>query len=265
MGFMTHMPNLSEPLIDFSQASQQLRQRLQFLDRLRQRYDSEVRSGKVARNSLEALRVELIFHSNALEGNTLSLRETQLVLEGLSPPGGKTLREIYEARNHDEAFGTIETWITSRPPLTTLTLQDLLDIHKALMRDIDPAGGLRFGRVLIKGTPFVPPGSHRFDNLIPCMLDLANMDRTTHPAIKAAELHYNFVAIHPFSDGNGRTARLLMNYWLMQRGFPVTIIDVSDRADYFNSLGLANLGDCNPFASFVVNCIEKSILRLIGE
>ncbi|MBI1324474.1 Fic family protein [bacterium] len=260
------MTNLPEPLIDFSPAAQQLEQRLQALDRAWQRFEAELQAGKVARNSLEAMRVELTYNSNAIEGNTLSLRETQLVLEGISPPGGKNLKEIYVARNHDTAFGKVETWIAERPPHDALTLQDLLDIHKIVMRDIDPAaGGLRTGRVLIKGTRFVPPGGHPFDELIPAMLDLANRTRGLHPAIQAAELHYNFVAIHPFSDGNGRTARLLMNYWLMQRRFPVTIIDVADRAEYLNTLELANKGDCVPFASFVANCIEHSIHRLIGE
>lgn len=260
---MTHMP---DPLIDFSQAARPLGQRLQALDHVRQRFDLELQTGKVARNSLEAMRVELTYHSNAIEGNTLSLRETQLVIEGIAPPGGKTLREIYEARNHDAAFGMIQAWIAERQTRSPLTLQDLLDIHKAIMRDIDPvAGGLRHGRVLIKGTPFVPPGNHRFDELIPAMLELANQPRVLHPAIQAAELHYNFVAIHPFADGNGRTARLLMNYFLMRQGYPVTIVDVADRTDYLTTLELANKGDCIPFASFIVNCIEKPILRIIGE
>ncbi len=97
------------------------------------------------------------------------------------------------------------------------------------------------------------------------MLEQPNRTRGLHPAIQAAELHYNFVAIHPFSDGNGRTDRLSMNYWLMQRRFPVTIIDVADRAEYLNSLEMADKGDYVPFAAFVANCIENSILRLMGE
>lgn len=97
------------------------------------------------------------------------------------------------------------------------------------------------------------------------MLELASLNRDLHPATQAAELRYNFVAVHPFSDGNSRTARLIMNYWLMQRGFPVTIIDVKNRATYLNTRELANKGDCTAFAAFLANCIEESILRLIGE
>lgn len=260
------MPEVPEPLIDFSTAARPLAERLQRLDDSKRRYETELQAGRIARNSIEAMRVELTYHSNAIEGNTLSLRETQLVLEGISPPGAKTLREIYEARNHDAAFETIESWIAERSPIEPLTLQDALDIHRIVMRDIDPAtGGLRPGRVLIKGTPFVPPGSQRFDSLIPHMLELANSDREIHPVLRAAELHYDFVAIHPFVDGNGRTARLLMNFLLMRLGYPITIIDVADRAEYLMVLEHANKGDFIPFTSFVSKSVERSIRRLIGD
>jgi Fic family protein len=175
-------------------------------------YRRERDAGRILANSIEALRVELTYHSNAIEGSTLSLRDTQLVLEGYAPPGGKTLREIYEARNHDRALRMLERWVEERPRPSALTEQDLLDLHAQVLADIDPrsAGRFRDGRVLIKGTPFIPPGSHKFGELIPTMLELANLEGVP-PALQAAELHYNFVAIHPFGDGNGRTARLVMN------------------------------------------------------
>ena len=170
-------------------------------------------AGRILPNSIEALRVELTYHSNAIEGSTLSLRETQLVIEGHAPTGGKTLREVYEARNHDRALRLIEQWAEERPKDAPLTDQDLLNVHAHVLADIDlrSAGRFRTDRVLIKGTRFIPPGSHRFAELVPKLLELANRPGV-HPAVQAAELHYNFVAVHPFGDGNGRTARLLMNY-----------------------------------------------------
>ncbi len=181
------------------------------------RYREERDAGRILANSVEALRVELTYHSNAIEGSTLSLRETQLVLDGYAPAGGKPLREIDEARNHDRALRMLERWVEERPRPSALTEQDLLDVHAQVLTDIDlrSAGRFRDGRVLIKGTRFIPPGSHRFGALIPAMLELANLEEGP-PALQAAELHYNVVAIHPFSDGNGRTARLLMNRVVLQ-------------------------------------------------
>ncbi len=230
------------------------------------RYREEKDAGRVLANSVEALRVELTYHSNAIEGSTLSLRETQLVLEGYAPPGGKTLREIYEARNHDRALRMVERWAEERPLSSPLTDHDLLDVNGQVLADIDPANAGRFrsGRVLITGTRFIPPGGHKFDELIPKMLELTNAEGVP-PGLQAAELHYNLVAIHPFADGNGRTARLLMNYHLLRNGYPHAIIEVGERAEYLSALEEANAGRCQQFAAFVLKSVERSIQRLIGE
>jgi Fic family protein len=230
------------------------------------KYRQEKDAGRVLANSVEALRVELTYHSNAIEGSTLSLRETQLVLEGYAPAGGKSLREIYEARNHDLALRRLERWAEERPRPSALTAQDLLDVHAQVLADIEPASAGRFrsARVLIKGTRFIPPGSHKFDDLIPRMLELANRQGTPL-VLQAAELHYNLVAIHPFNDGNGRTARLLMNYHLLRHGYPHAIIEVGERAEYLSALEEANDGRSQRFAAFILRSVERSIQKLIGE
>ncbi len=160
----------------------------------------------------------------------------------------------------------LERWAQERHRLSVLTDEDLLDLHAQVLADIDPrsAGRFRDGRVLIKGTRFIPPGSHKFGELIPRMLELANLEGVP-PAIQAAELHYNLVAIHPFGDGNGGTARLLMNYQLLRHGYPHTIIEVGERAEYLLALEDANAGRCERFAVFVLHSIERSIRRLIGD
>ena len=230
-------------------------------------YRQEWEAGRVLPNSVEALRVELTYHSNAIEGSTLSLRETQLVLEGYAPSGGKTLRrEFTRPGITTGALRMLERWAEERPRSCLLADQDLLEVHAQVLAEIDPssAGRFRSGRVLIKGTRFIPPGSHKFDDLLPKMLGLANQEGVP-PALQAAELHYNLVAIHPFNDGNGRTARLLMNFHLLRRGYPHAVIEVGERAEYLAALEEANDGQCRPFAAFVLRAVARAIRRLIGE
>jgi Fic family protein len=262
MPSVTH--DLPEPLQSFRGLAEAVAPELLAVEAVHARYRVEKDAGRVLPNSVEALRVELTYHSNAIEGSTLSLRDTQLVLEGYAPSGGKTMREIYEARNHDRALRMLERWAEERP--SPLADQDLLDVHAQVLADIDPvnAGRSRSARVLIKGTRFIPPGSQKFDDLIPRMLELATAQGVP-PALQAAELHYNLVAIHPFSDGNGRTARLVMNHHLLRHGYPHAIIEVEERAEYLAALEEANEGRCQPFATFVLKSVEHSIQRLIGE
>jgi Fic family protein len=160
----------------------------------------------------------------------------------------------------------IEEWAETRPPTAPLTEQDILSVHAAVLADIDPqsAGRLRTERVLIKGTRFIQPASQKFEQLIPKLFELANRPGV-HPAVQAAELYYNLVAVHPFNDGNGRTARLLMNYHLLRREYPLTIIEIERRAEYLAALEEANAGKWEAFAVFVARCIEGSIERLIGQ
>lgn len=264
MAGVTHQ--IPEPLQTFQRLVGALAAELRDVEAANATYHKESQAGRILPNSVEALRVELTYHSNAIEGSTLSLRETQLVLEGLAPPGGKTLREVYEARNHDRALRMLEQWAKERPSSSLLSDQDLLDVHAQVLADIDPfsVGRFRAGRVLIKGTHFIPPGAHKFDDLIPKMLELANAQGMP-PPLQAAELHYNLVAIHPFTDGNGRTARLLMNYHLLRHNYPHTIIEVGERAEYLSALEEANAGRCERFAAFVLRSVARSIRKLTGE
>lgn len=254
---------LPEPLQSFDGINAPLAPGLWEVDRLLATYRQMHDASQLLPNTTEAIRVEVTYHSNAIEGNTLSLRETQLVIEGQSPGSGRAMRELYEARNHDRAVRMVEEW--SSRPVRPLTERDLLDIHAAVLADIDrrEAGRYRSGRVLIAGSRFVPPGPHRFAELIPAALLRA--EGAMHQAIVAAELHYNLVAIHPFADGNGRTARLMMNYHLMRRGYPWTIIDVADRAEYMASLDEANAGRIERFTSVIIRSIQHSLRRATGE
>jgi len=259
MGSLT----LPEPLQSFADKAMAVAG-LEELDSLILQYRQLQASGNLPTNTLDALRIELTYHSNAIEGNTLSLRETQLVIEGKSPGGEKDLREIYEARNHDHALRLIESWASDRPN-TSLTERDLLDVHAQVLADIDTttAGRFRSGRVLIAGTGYVPPGSQKFDVLIPKLLELANRSGV-HPVTQAAELHYNLVAVHPFNDGNGRTARILMNHHLLRNQYPYAIITVGNRGDYLAALDEANHGRVEAFLKLVIQSTLTSARKIVG-
>ena len=255
----------SEPLQSFNGLQAALADVLKELDTLLAEYRNRRQAGRILPNVFEAIRIELTYQSNAIEGNTLSLRETQQIIEGRSPGADWSLREIYEARNHDRALRLVERSAAARPT-ATLTENDLLAVHAEVLADIDinAAGRFRSERVLIAGTGFVPPGSHKFDLLIPAMVNLAN--RTgIHSVLQAAELHYNLVAIHPFSDGNGRTARLMMNHHLLKNGYALAIIRVSERHEYLAALDEANHGRIEPFARCIIASLKRSIEQVIGN
>lgn len=259
-------PLLPEPLLAFEPVSPALARALAEVDAARIAYLEATAQGRVLPNVTEALRIELTYHSNAIEGNTLSLRETQLVIEGHAPPSGKSMRELYEARNHDRALRLVEEWAVKRGAAASITETDVLDVHRAVLTDIDPrsAGVLRSDRVRISGTRFIPPGSHRFPQLLSAMLDRVNRP-DAHPVLQAAEFHYNLVAIHPFTDGNGRTTRLMMNYHLLRHGYPLVIIEVGERAEYLSALDDANAGVWERFANLVARSAERSIRRTLGD
>ena len=257
--------DLPEPLQDFGPLAGAVAAELREADDLAAAVRAEAAAGRLPANSIEAVRVELTYHSNAIEGNTLTLRQTQLVVEGHAPGGDRPLREIDEARNHDRALRRVERLAADRSGLA-VDEAELLAVHAEVLRDIDDrnAGRLRTERVLIAGTGHVPPGGHRFGELIPRLLAMTDRD-DVHPVLRAAELHYNLAAVHPFADGNGRTARLMMNHLLLACGYPLAIIRVEDRGRYLRALDDANRGDLAAFGNLVVHSVVESARRIVGD
>lgn len=228
------------------------------LDRLKARLDAQrPLPAPVVRNLHDELVLRWTYHSNAIEGNTLTLLETKVVLEGITV-GGKRLREHFEAINHRDAILYVEDIVQRIEPLSEWQIRSL---HRLILKNIDDehAGRYRPWNVTIAGARHVPP-----DTLVVAEQMAALMARygstwaTLHPVERAARLHIDFVGIHPFVDGNGRTARLLLNLELLKAGFPAIVLPVERRLAYYEALDTAHVeGDAGPFTALVADCVRE--------
>ena len=205
------------------------------------------------------LEVEWIYHSNAIEGSALTLRETQLIIEEGIAIGGKSLREHFEVINHQEAIKHVESLIEKKSILSSYQVRQ---IHNLVLSGIEDefAGAYRETDVRIVGANHVPPEPWEIPRLMGEWSDwLQEALRKNHIIITASIAHHKLVAIHPFIDGNGRTARLIMNLILMQNGYPPTVIMRSDRQQYYSVLSQADAGNDEAVINFVARAVEKSL------
>lgn len=215
---------------------------------------------ELVRNLEEWFLVELTYTSNALEGNTLSRKETAAVVEKGLTVGGKTLVEHLEATNHAKALQDVIR--LSQTPTSKLKLTDLLRIHETVLRGIDDdhAGHLRTIPVRISGSPVILPNPAKVPDMMDVFLKWLTSSKDLHPVEFAAEAHYQLVTIHLYVDGNGRTARLLMNLILMQNGYPPAIIRTRDRIKYISSLEKAQLGGSkDDYEKLIVDAVGRSL------
>lgn len=207
--------------------------------------------------SLErAFEISYTHNSTAIEGNTLTLIETRLVLEDGIAVGGKELREIYEQVNHQAAFRYVKKCIAGGKPLDEGIVKD---IHQILMEHIMPGGIYRDVNVYIVGAQHTPPSPvEMYRQVKDFYLDLQWKVDSVNAIELAAWTHAEFVRIHPFRDGNGRTSRLLMNYQLMAQGFPPIDIAKECRLEYFNALEAYALEDnLEPFTEMIAGLVEQ--------
>jgi len=204
--------------------------------------------------------IEWTYNSNAIEGSTLDLKETQLVIEAGLTIKGKSLKEHLEAVNHKEAILYLENLIEKKKFKMGESL--IKKIHALILRGIDDqnAGKYRRVQVRITGSKFIPPSALKVPAL---MLNfdkwLKNPKEQKNLLDFAAIAHFKLVDIHPFIDGNGRTARLLMNLILISRGYPPTIILKADRIKYYRALEQARQGKLESFVNFVGQNVEGSL------
>ena len=207
----------------------------------------------------EQLTVEWIYNSNAIEGSTLTLKETQLILETGLTIGGKSLREHFEVINHKQAIEYVEALSTGEASITPFHVRQ---IHQLVLTHIDDdnAGQYRNLPVYITGTAYEPPEAWEVVHLMSEWGDWLNgLALLLHPVERAALAHHRLVAIHPFIDGNGRTARLVMNLLLMYEGYPPTIIKRANRRQYYRVLAQADEENESPLVNFVGRAVERSL------
>lgn len=215
---------------------------------------------KSLRNSIN---IEWTYNSNGIEGNTLTLRETQIVLEGITV-GGKTLREHLEAINHEKAIEYIEDLVKEKNPVTEWNIKN---IHQLVLKEIDDknAGKYRSENVAIMGATHTPPDHLIVPELMEKLILNYQKWNKYHPIIKAAIIHGELVKIHPFIDGNGRTSRLVMNLSLMNSGYLPVIIKKENRLEYYNALDKAHTtGDYTDFVKLVTNLEIEMINKYLN-
>ena len=205
---------------------------------------------------LEDIRLRHTYHSDAIEGNTLTLQETKLVLEEGITIGGKPLKDHIEARNDAEAFDLMIDLVRAKKNISQEIIQQIHEyVTKGLLQD---SGQYRTGNVAITGADIKPPSYLKviplMDNYIKNIKELK-----LHPLKKAAFIHHEIVRIHPFWDGNGRVARLLTNFYLMKRGYPIIVLKKEDRNKYYQTLNKADHGDLSDFAVFIVKAVHESL------
>lgn len=214
----------------------------------------------LVKNLEDWFRVELTYTSNAIEGNTLTRRETAVVIEKGLTVGGKSLREHLEATNHARAIDFIQTLIAKKP--TQFNAHDVLDIHSLILKSIDDenAGHYRRVPVRISGSAVVLPNPQKVPDLMDEFQSWLAGKHDLHPVAFAGEAHYRLVTIHPFVDGNGRTARLLMNLLLMMYGYPPGIIRKRDRLAYIGALEKAQLGGSKQdYDALIAKAVDRSL------
>jgi len=213
----------------------------------------------------EYYRISLTYSSNAIEGNSLTEIETKVILEDGLTIGGKSVREHQEAIGHSEAYDLLHTFAQTK----TITEKDIKELHRMFYYRIDEAnaGEYRKKRVIISGSEFEPPAPNKVSALMKKLVKaVPSMREQYHPVEFAALFHKEFVEIHPFIDGNGRTARLLMNLSLLQDGYVITLIPPVLRSEYIRYLESSHKGNITPFINFISSMVyesQRDYLRLL--
>lgn len=227
----------------------------------KQRLDSyKPLQNELIKNLEEWFRIELTYTSNAIEGNTLTRQETAMVVEEGITVKGKSLLEHQEAINHAEAFDYIQTLVNKKRQ--EVTAKDILDIHSIILNKIDDTnkGRYRTVAVRLRGSETILPNPLKVPELMDEFVAWLHADTSDNPVKIAMDAHYKLVSIHPFVDGNGRTARLLMNLLLMQSGYPSAIVRKEDRSEYINSLEKSQTrNEIADYYNLMIEAVDRSL------
>lgn len=217
-------------------------------------------SPDLVKNLEEWFKIELTYTSNAIEGNTLTRQETALVVKKGLTIGGKSLTEHLEAINHVQALEYIKNLVGKKSK--NITEKVLLDIHHIILSKIDDANAGRYRSIPVRiaGSTVIMPNPLKVPTLMSEFMNWLHGKNDDHLVKIAAYAHFKFVSIHPFTDGNGRTARLLMNLLLMQGGYPPALIKKENRLQYINAIEKGQLsGDMSDYYRVIYEGVEASL------
>ncbi len=215
----------------------------------------------------ETFDTEYTFNSNRIEGNTLTLNETHLIINKGITVAGKSLKEHLEATNHQEAIDFIRDLAAGTQDFTQF---DLKQVHGLVLHAIDRANAGVYRNVGVSVGQHIAPDALQVPGLMDALFQYYDANKATiHPVELAAQFHERFVTVHPFVDGNGRTARLAMNLILLRNGYPITVIN-SDNAtviEYFDALAEAQASpgaDNSRFLRLVADNVRRWLLRYLS-
>ena len=210
----------------------------------------------------EQILIEYVHSSNTIEGNTLTLGETETVIQGMTV-GGKTFQEIQEAKNHPDGIRYIKEIAYQKTPITEETIKH---IHRLLLDEIlEKPGEYRTGMITVPGANVTPPRSAEIPSLIQELVNWLEQNPWEYTPIElAARFMHQLLVIHPFHDGNGRTARILMNLILLRNGYPtLTNISYRDRKQYLEALGEADLNNYKTLVNFIAMSVESALTKYL--
>lgn len=227
-------------------------------------------SPTLVRKLKEQFSLDMTYNSNAIEGNKLTLKETYLIINDGITVKGKSLKDHLEAKNHHDALYFLFDLIKHEKK-HTINERLIRSLQQLIIKDIedDDAGKYRQGNVIITGSKHKPATAYRVPQLMEDLIIwIKKNEGKIHPVELAAKAHHKLVHIHPFTDGNGRTARLFMNLILMQKGYPLVTILKNDRKKYYSALEKADAGNFADFGKFIAQAVERSMniyLKAIGS
>lgn len=230
-------------------------------ERLKKLNELRPLSAALLKKLQERFEIEMTYNSNAIEGNTLTLKETYWVIEQGITVKGKPLKDHLEAKNHKQALEYLYELI-EQGNTQPISEQLIRELHTLIIQDTqkDIAGQYRNVDVFITGAEHTPPSALDVPFLMKELIDWVKSNYKKMDIVEFSSIfHHKFVHIHPFRDGNGRTGRLLMNIFLMQYGFPLAIIQKNDRQKYYRVLNAADQGNYKPLILFVAQAILRSL------
>lgn len=216
---------------------------------------------EIVRKLNEQFALEMTYNSNAIEGNSLTLKETAWVIQDGLTIKGKPMKDHLEARDHYDALSYLYNLI-EHDSNTNISEVLIRSIHQLVVRETEQstAGMYRTGNVIITGSNHIPPDVSEIPLLMGELIMWVNENKNElHPIELASIVHHKLVSIHPFFDGNGRTARVIMNLLLLKEGYPLVTVLKNDRKKYYQALSKADLGEYSSFVRFTAQAVERSL------